>query len=257
MIKILSWSAESSGQNFFKIFNDIQADIVCVQDLKLSESQFMGFNPAGYQSYWNWKERNKEVGTAIFTKLKPLTSEWGIGYKLDKEGRSLTLEYPEFYLINVFTPLKQGNYDPVRLEWDIVFFDYVQRLMEKKQVVICGNMNVAYGNYNEITCTDSEQSEISSLLKFRMTDTYRCRYPGNGDSMLRLDFCLISDSLRSKLVSSTIYNVGTEIIHKPIDMVLSINDPNVVPATATVPLSLLYWASRLPKPLDLVKEVEE
>lgn len=257
MIKILSWSAESSGQNFLKIFNDIQADIVCVQDLKLSKSQFMGFNPAGYQSYWNWKERNKEAGTAIFTKLKPLSSEWGIGHGLDKEGRSLTLEFQEFYLINAFAPLKQGTYDPVRLEWDIIFFDYVAKLLKEKPVVICGSMNVAYGNYNEITCTDSEQSEISSLLKLGMTDTYRCRYPGNGDSMLRLDFCLISDSLRSKLVSSTIYNVGTEIIHKPIDMVLSINDPNIVQATATVPLPLLYWASRMPKPLDLVREVEE
>lgn len=257
MIKILSWSAESSGQNFLKIFNDIQADIVCVQDLKLSESQFMGFNPAGYQSYWNWKERNKEAGTAIFTKLKPLSSEWGIGHGLDKEGRSLTLEFQEFYLINAFAPLKQGTYDPVRLEWDIVFFDYVAKLLKEKPVVICGSMNVAYSDCSEMTCADPEQSEISSLLQLGMMDTYRCRYPGNGDSMLRLDFCLISDSLRSKLVSSTIYNVGTEIIHKPIDMVLSINDPNVVPATATVPLSLLYWASRLPKPLNLVRKVEE
>lgn len=257
MIKILSWSAESSGQNFLKIFNDIQADIVCVQDLKLSESQFMGFNPAGYQSYWNWKERNKEAGTAIFTKLKPLSSEWGIGHGLDKEGRSLTLEFQEFYLINAFAPLKQGTYDPVRLEWDIVFFDYVAKLLKEKPVVICGNMNVAYSDYSEMTSADPEQAEISSLLQLGMMDTYRCRYPGNGDFMLRLDFCLMSDTLKSKLVSNTIYNVGTEIIHKPIDIVLSIEEPNVVPATATIPLPLLYWASRMPKSLDLVREVEE
>ncbi|MFQ6817462.1 MAG: hypothetical protein ACLRTI_00260 [Blautia sp.] len=259
MIKILSWSAEGSGQNFLKIFNDIQADIVCIQDLALSEAQFIGFNPTGYISYWNWKEKNKEVGTAIFTKLKPLTSEWGISYKLDKEGRSLTLEYPEFYLINVFTPLKQGNYDPVRLEWDIVFFDYVQRLMEKKQVVICGNMNVAYGDYSETTCTDSEQSEISSLLKLGMMDTYRCRFPRKGESLLRLDYCLMSDTLRQKLVSSTVYNVGpvSEIVHKPIDVVFDIEDLNVVPVTAAIPLPLLYWVNAMPKPLDFDKEDDD
>lgn len=257
MIKIASWSAENNGDKFFKIFNDIQADIVCVQDLELSESQFMGFNPAGYQAYWNWKEKNKEVGTAVFTKIKPLSSEWGIGYKLDKEGRLLTLEFSEFYLINAFAPLKQGMYDPVRLEWDIIFFDYVAKLLKEKPVVICGNMNVAYSDYSEMTSADPEQSEISSLLKLGMCNTYRCCYPRQGESLLRLDYCLLSNALRSKVVSSTVYNVGTEIIHKPIDVVLSINDPNVIPATAAVPLPLLYWASRMPKPLDLVKEVEE
>lgn len=257
MIKILSWSVESSGQNFFKIFNDIQADIVCVQDLKLSESQFMGFNPAGYQSYWNWKERNKEAGTAIFTKMRPISSEWGIGCELDRDGRSLILEYPEFYLLNVLAPEKKKQQNPVRMEWDTAFLDYVTKLLETKPVVICGNMNVAYSDYSEMTCADPEQAEISSLLQLGMIDTYRCRYPGNRDSMLRLDFCLMSDSLKSKLVSSTIYNVGSEILHKPIDVVLSINDPNVVPATAAVPLPLLYWASRLPNPLNLVRKVEE
>ena len=257
MIKIASWAAENNGDKFFKIFNDIQADIVCVQDLELSESQFMGFNPVGYQSYWNWKEKNKEAGTAVFTKIKPLSSEWGIGSRLDRDGRSLILEYPEFYLLNVLAPQKKKKYDLVRMEWDTAFLDYATNLLETKPVVICGNMNVAYSDYSEMTSADPEQSEISSLLQLGMMDTYRCRYPGNGDSMLRLDFCLISDSLRSKLVSSTIYNVGTEIIHKPIDMVLSINDPNIVQATATVPLPLLYWASRMPKPLDLVREVEE
>lgn len=257
MIKIASWAAENNGDKFFKIFNDIQADIVCVQDLELSESQFMGFNPVGYQSYWNWKEKNKEAGTAVFTKIKPLSSEWGIGSRLDRDGRSLILEYPEFYLLNVLAPQKKKKYDLVRMEWDTAFLDYATNLLETKPVVICGNMNVAYSDYSEMTSADPEQSEISSLLQLGMMDTYRCRYPGNGDSMLRLDFCLISDSLRSKLVSSTIYNVGTEIIHKPIDMVLSINDPNIVPATAAVPLPLLYWASRLPNPLNLVRKVEE
>ena len=223
----------------------------------MSESQFMGFNPVGYQSYWNWMEKNKEAGTAVFTKIKPLSSEWGIGSRLDRDGRSLILEYPEFYLLNVLAPQKKKKYDLVRMEWDTAFLDYATNLLETKPVVICGNMNVAYSDYSEMTSADPEQSEISSLLQLGMMDTYRCRYPGNGDSMLRLDFCLISDSLRSKLVSSTIYNVGTEIIHKPIDMVLSINDPNIVPATAAVPLPLLYWASRLPNPLNLVRKVEE
>lgn len=257
MIKIASWAAENNGDKFFKIFNDIQADIVCVQDLELSESQFMGFNPVGYQSYWNWKEKNKEAGTAVFTKIKPLSSEWGIGSRLDRDGRSLILEYPEFYLLNVLAPEKKKQQNPVRMEWDTAFLDYVTKLLETKPVVICGNMNVAYSDCSEMTCADPEQDEISSLLQLGMIDTYRCRYPGNGDSTLRLDFCLISDSLKSKLVSSTIYNVGSEILHKPIDVVLSINDPNVVPATDAVPLPLLYWASRLPNPLNLVRKVKE
>ena len=259
MIKVATWSAEKNGADFFEIFRQMQADIFCVQDLELSKTQFIEFNPKGYATYWNWKEKNKKVGTAIFTKLKPLTSEWGISYKLDKEGRSLTLEYPEFYLINVFTPLKKGNYDPVRLEWDIIFSDYVQRLMEKKQVVICGNMNVAYGDYSEITCTDSEQCEISSLLKLGMTDTYRCRFPRKGESLLRLDYCLMSDTLRQKLVSSTVYNVGSvsEIVHKPIDVVFDIEDLNVVPVTAAIPLPLLYWVNAMPKTLDFDKEDDD
>lgn len=259
MIKIASWSAENNGDKFFKIFNDIQADIVCVQDLKLSESQFMGFNPAGYQSYWNWKERNKEAGTAIFTKLKPLSSEWGIGHGLDKEGRSLTLEFQEFYLINAFAPLKQGTYDPVRLEWDIVFFDYVAKLLKEKPVVICGSMNVAYSDCSEMTCADPEQSEISSLLQLGMMDTYRCRFPRKGESLLRLDYCLMSDTLRQKLVSSTVYNIGfgSEIVHKPIDVVFSIEDSDVVPVTAAIPLPLLYWVNAMPKPLDFFKEDDD
>lgn len=259
MIKIASWAAEKNGTYFFEIFKQMQADIFCVQDLRLSKSQFTGFNPEGYAAYWNWKEKNQEVGTAIFTKLKPLSSEWGIGHGLDKECRSLTLEFQEFYLINAFAPLKQGNYDPVRLEWDIIFFDYVAKLLREKPVVICGNMNVAYGNYNEITCTDSEQSEISSLLKLGMTDTYRCRFPRKGESLLRLDYCLMSDTLRQKLVSSTVYNVGpvSEIVHKPIDVVFDIEDLNVVPVTAAIPLPLLYFVNAMPKPLDFVKEDDD
>ena len=199
------------------------------------------------------------MGTAIFTKLKPLSSSWGIGYKLDKEGRSLTLEYPEFYLINAFAPLKQGMYDPVRLEWDIIFFDYIAKLLKEKPVIICGNINVAYGDYSETTCTDSEQSEISSLLKLGMMDTYRCRFPRKGESLLRLDYCLMSDTLRQKLVSSTVYNIGfgSEIVHKPIDVVFSIEDSDVVPVTAAIPLPLLYWVNAMPKPLDFFKEDDD
>lgn len=256
MIKVASWSAEKNGADFFEIFRQMQADIFCVQDLRLSKSQFTGFNPKGYAAYWNWKEKNQEVGTAIFTKLKPLTSEWGIGSELDKEGRSLTLEFPEFYLVNAFAPLKQGMYDPVRLEWDIIFFDYVAKLLKEKPVIICGNMNVAYKDYSEITCTDPEQAELSNLLKLGMCNTHRCRYPRHGESLLRLDYCLLSNALRSKVVSSTVHEVGpvSEIVHKPIDVVFDIEDSNVVPVTAVIPLPLLYWVNAMPKPLDLIQK---
>lgn len=259
MIKVATWSAEKNGADFFEIFRQMQADIFCVQDLELSKTQFIEFNPKGYATYWNWKEKNKKVGTATFTKLKPLSSEWGIGHGLDKEGRSLTLEFQEFYLINVFTPLKQGTYDPVRLEWDIIFFDYVAKLLKEKPVVICGNMNVAYGSYNEITCTDPEQTEISNLLKLGMCNTHRCRYPRQGESLLRLDYCLLSNPLRPKVVSSTVYDVGpvSEIVHKPIDVVFDIEDLNVVPVTAAIPLPLLYWVNAMPKPLDFDKEDDD
>lgn len=256
MIKVATWSAEKNGANFFEIFRQMQADIFCVQDLELSKTQFIEFNPKGYATYWNWKEKNKKVGTAIFTKLKPLSSSWGIGYKLDKEGRSLTLEYPEFYLINAFAPLKQGMYDPVRLEWDIIFFDYIAKLLKKKPVIICGNINVAYRDYSEITCTDPEQAELSNLLKLGMCNTHRCRYPRQGESLLRLDYCLLSNALRSTVVSSTVYDVGpvSEIVHKPIDVVFDIEDSNVVPVTATIPLPLLYFVNAMPKPLDVIQK---
>lgn len=254
MIKIVSWAAEENGADFFDIFKKVQADIFCVQDMQLSEAQFMGFNPAGYISYWNWKDKNKKLGTAVFTRLDPLRIEWGIGVREDKGGRTLTLEYEEFYLVNVLTPLSKQKYDPDRLEWDLILANYVQKLLAKKPVVICGSMKLLYRGYREMERIDP-QNEMSSLEKLGMTGTYRYNRPAPGNPLMRMDYCLVSNNLQSKLLSCTIHNAGPEIVHTPLEMTFSI-EAATVPVTHVDLFRMLYWANAMPKPLDFIKEAE-
>lgn len=270
MIKIVSWDAVGIRNEFFDCFHNSQADIFCVQDMQLEELQFMSFNPSGYYSYWNWQEKNKKSGTAIFTKLKPLSSAWGIDSKLDKEGRTLTLEYDKFYLVNVLTPESTKKYDAVRLEWDILFSRFVLKLMRRKSVIICGNLNVAHQmidisdiTYTGLGCTGPERIGISHLLELGITDTYRYCHPHQQqftwhfhNLAMRIDYVLMSNDILKYLNDSTICDVRYGAVHSPVEVLLDIEAPMPAPAIEADPLPLLYWASRLPKPLDFVKEAE-
>lgn len=266
MIKIVSWNTGTSNQ-FTDFFYTAKADIFCVQELQLPEIQFLRFNPSGYYSYWNWKKKNKQLGTAVFTKLKPISCTWGIGSELDKEGRSMIIEYSKFYLVNVLTPQSSCKYDQVRLEWDIQFSQYIQKLLKKKPVVLCGNLNVAHqpldvstSTYEGIGCTKPERIGINHLIELGMVDTYRCCYPlcreytwHDYDLAMRLDYCLISNNLQTELVNSTI-NGSLEAAHKPIEITLSLEAPDTVPVIPVNPYMLLYFANKLPKPLESVNE---
>lgn len=179
----------------------------------------------------------------------------------------MVIEYNGFYLVNVLTPQSSCKYDQVRLEWDIQFSQYIQKLMKKKPVILCGNLNVAHqpidvsnSSYDGICCTKPERIGIDHLIELGMVDTYRCCYPlsreytwHDYDLSMRLDYCLISNNLQVELVNSTI-NSDLEAAHRPIEITLSLEAPDTVPVIPVNPYMLLYFANKLPKPLELMNE---
>lgn len=171
-MKFISWNVNGlravCGKGFADIFADLDADFVCLQETKLQQGQIDLAFP-GYESYWNYAERKGYSGTVIFTRHKPLSVNLGIGIDChDTEGRVVTLEMDDFYLVNVYTPNSGTELArlPYRAEWDKAFADYVCALDKKKPVIICGDLNVAHNdidlcrpeaNHNSAGFTDTER----------------------------------------------------------------------------------------------------
>ena len=191
-MKIISWNVNGFravlGKGFKEFFEKENADIFCIQETKMLEGQ-AEFSPEGYYQYWNSALKKGYSGTAIFTKIKPINVTYGIGEeKHDGEGRVITAEYDDFFLVNVYTPNSQRELTRLeyRMEWDEAFRNYLTRLDHIKPVVCCGDMNVAHeeidiknpkSNHRNAGFTDEERNQFSAHLKAGFADTFRRLYP--------------------------------------------------------------------------------
>ena len=192
MQKLISWNVNGlracMDKGFMDFFDSIDADVVCLQEIKLSEGQ-LEWNREGYYAYWNYAEKKGYSGTAVFLKKEPVNVTYGIGIEEhDHEGRVITVEYDNYYLVNVYTP--NSKRDLARLEyrmvWEDAFREYLMTLDADKPVIVTGDMNVAHeeidlknpkSNHRNAGFTDEERSKMTELLNAGFTDTFRYLYP--------------------------------------------------------------------------------
>ena len=195
-MKFVSWNVNGLRacvkKGFLDYFNEVDADIFCVQETKLQEGQ-IHLDLDGYQQYWNYAVKKGYSGTAVFTKHKPLSVRYGLGEEnVQDEGRILTLEFPAFYLITVYTPNSQRDLArlPFRLEWEDRFLEHVKQLDEEKPVILCGDLNVAHReidlknsktNVGNSGFTFEERRKMTDLLDAGFIDTFRHFYPDRTD----------------------------------------------------------------------------
>lgn len=191
-MKLISWNVNGlracEGKGFSDIFKQLDADFFCLQETKMQEGQ-LDLKFDGYESYWNYAEKKGYSGTAIFTKHKPLNVSYGLGIdEHDHEGRLITLEMENFYMITVYTPNSQDGLRRLdyRMKWEDDFREYLMRLDKVKPVIVCGDMNVAHKeidlknpktNKKNAGFTDEERDKFSKLLASGFTDTFRYFYP--------------------------------------------------------------------------------
>lgn len=197
-MKLISWNVNGLracvGKGFSEIFKELDADFFCLQETKMQEGQ-LDICFEGYKSYWNYAEKKGYSGTAIFTRHEPLNVSYGIGVEEhDHEGRVITLEMPDFFLVTVYVPNSQNELRRLdyRMTWEDDFLAYIKKLDEKKPVIFCGDLNVAHEeidlknpktNRRNAGFTDEERNKMTTLLNSGFTDTFRFFYP-EGDILL-------------------------------------------------------------------------
>lgn len=246
-MKLISWNVNGLracvGKDFEQQFKALNADFFCLQETKMQAGQ-LDISFPGYTSYWNYADKKGYSGTAIFTKHKPLDVTYGIGMdEHDHEGRVITLEMDDFYLVTVYTPNSQDGLRRLdyRMKWEKDFQDYLHRLDKKKPVVVCGDMNVAHEeidiknpktNRRNAGFTDEEREKMTRLLDSGFIDTFRTLYPEQvtyswwsyrfrareRNTGWRIDYFLISERLRDRLEDAKIH---TEIMgsdHCPVEV---------------------------------------
>ena len=249
-MKLISWNVNGLracvGKNFMDFFQEIDADIFCIQESKLQEGQ-IDLDLPGYRQYWNYAEKKGYSGTAIFTKQEPLSVSYGIGIEEhDKEGRVITLEFEKFYMITVYTPNSQNELARLsyRMEWEDAFRAYLKKLEETKPVVVCGDLNVAHKeidlknpktNRKNAGFTDEEREKFSILLDSGFIDTFRHFYPdAEGiyswwsyrfqarakNAGWRIDYFLVSECLKDSLKGAHIHTDILGSDHCPVECIL-------------------------------------
>ena len=247
-MKLISWNVNGLRayvqKGFLDIFKELNADMFCIQESKLQEGQ-ISLELEGYHQYWNYAIKKGYSGTAIFTRREPMSVAYGIGIEEhDQEGRVITLEFAEFYLVTVYTPNSQSELARLdyRMRWEDAFLSYLKGLEEKKPIVFCGDLNVAHKeidlknpktNRKNAGFTDEERGKFSTLLGQGFIDTYRYFYPDQEgiyswwsyrfqarkkNAGWRIDYFCVSESLKEKLVDAKIH---TEIMgsdHCPVEL---------------------------------------
>lgn len=252
MIQFVSWNVNGLraclGKDFLPAFERFDADFFCLQETKMQEGQAELTLP-GYAQYWNSAEKKGYSGTAVFAKHPPLSAARGIGEAAhDKEGRVITLEYAAFYLVNVYTPNAQKELARLdyRMQWEDAFRAYLCALDAEKPVVVCGDLNVAHAeidlknpksNRKNAGFTDAERGKLTQLLEAGFTDTFRYLYPERAgiytwwsymrkarenNAGWRIDYFLVSNRLREKIVSATIHNEVFGSDHCPVGLSLDL-----------------------------------
>ena len=248
MKKFISWNVNGLRacvtKGFMDFFNEIDADIFCVQETKLQDGQ-IDLDLPGYHQYWNYAEKKGYSGTAIFTKQEPISVAYGIGIEEhDHEGRVITAEFDSFYAVTCYTPNSQNELRRLdyRMTWEDAFLDYLKKLNEKKPVVLCGDLNVAHKeidlknpktNRKNAGFTDEEREKMTVLLDSGFTDTYRHFYPDTEgvyswwsyrfkarekNAGWRIDYFITSKSIDDKLTDAKIHTEVFGSDHCPIEL---------------------------------------
>lgn len=251
MTKLISWNVNGiracAGKGFLDFFRQADADVFCLQETKLQAGQ-LELDLPGYYQYWNYAEKKGYSGTALFTRQEPLSVTYGIGIPdHDREGRVITAEFPDYYVVTCYTPNSQNELARLdyRMEWEDAWLGYLKGLEERKPVIFCGDLNVAHQeidlknpktNRKNAGFTDQEREKFTRLLEAGFVDTYRYFYPQQEgvyswwsyrfkarekNAGWRIDYFCVSETLKSRLESAAIY---TEILgsdHCPVELVIS------------------------------------
>lgn len=249
-MKCVSWNVNGLRaivkKNFLEFFNEVDADIFCIQESKLQEGQ-IELDLPGYYQYFNYAEKKGYSGTAIFTKEEPLNIKLGMGIEeFDHEGRVITLEYPEFYFVTVYTPNAQSELARLefRMAWEDTFRAYLVDLDQMKPVIVCGDLNVAHQeidlknpktNRGSAGFSDEERAKFTELLESGFVDTYRFFNPEQEGAYTwwsyrfkareknagwRIDYFLISKRLTERIQNATIYHEIMGSDHCPVGIEL-------------------------------------
>ena len=247
-MKLISWNVNGlraiMGKNFMEFFTAADADIFCLQETKLQAGQIEMDLP-GYHQYWNYAEKKGYSGTAIFTKQEPIDVRYGIDIEEhDKEGRVITLEFADFYMVDVYTPNSQNELARLdyRMTWEDAFRDYLCELRKTKPVIVTGDMNVAHKeidlknpktNRRNAGFTDEERGKMTALLDSGFIDTFRYFYPDmtevyswwsyrfkarERNSGWRIDYFLVSEELKDRLADAKIHTEVTGSDHCPVEL---------------------------------------
>ncbi len=250
-MKLISWNVNGlravMKKGFMETFEALDADVFCLQETKMQEGQ-LDLELPGYEQYFNYAEKKGYSGTALFTKKKPLNVTYGIGEeKHDTEGRVITAELEDFYIVTVYTPNSQDGLKRLdyRMEWECAFLSYLKKLEENKPVIFCGDLNVAHQeidlknpktNHHNAGFSDEERGKMTELLANGFIDTWRYFNPDVKDiyswwsyrfhareknAGWRIDYFIVSECLKERLVSAGIH---TEIMgsdHCPVELIIS------------------------------------
>lgn len=251
-MKFISWNVNGLraciGKNFMEDFARLDADFFCLQETKLQAGQ-IDLQLPGYIQYWNYAEKRGYSGTAIFARKPALSVTYGIGIpEHDTEGRVITLEYDEFYLVTCYTPNSQRELTRLdyRMVWEEAFLNYLKALDEKKPVILCGDLNVAHkpidlknpsSNRHNAGFTDEERNAFSRLLENGFTDSFRHLYPDvtgayswwsymfharAKNAGWRIDYFVVSDRLQSRITEAAIHADVMGSDHCPVELQLTI-----------------------------------
>ena len=248
-MKLISWNVNGIraclNKGFDEFFKSTDADIFCIQETKCRPEQVEWLEYEGYMSYWNSAEKKGYSGTAVFTKIKPIAVTYGIGIEEhDHEGRVITMEYEDFYLVNVYTPNSKRELERLdyRQVWEDEMREYLLKLDKKKPVIMCGDLNVAHNeidlanpktNTQNAGFTIEERTKMTELLDAGFTDSYRYLYPEKEGKYTwwsymrksreknigwRIDYFIVSDRIKEKIKEASIYDDVLGSDHCPIGL---------------------------------------
>lgn len=245
---MISWNVNGLracvNKGFTEFFNDVDADIFCVQETKLQSGQ-IDFNPEGYYCYWNYADKKGYSGTAVFTKREPLSVQYGMDIDIhDHEGRVITLEFENFFFVTVYVPNSKRELERLdyRMQWEDDFRAFINNLNKTKPVVFCGDLNVAHKeidlknpktNHRNAGFTDEERNKMTLMLDSGYTDTFRYFYPDltgayswwsymfkarEKNAGWRIDYFITSDSIDDKLIDAKIHSDVFGSDHCPVEL---------------------------------------
>lgn len=248
-MKLISWNVNGlravAGKGFADIFRTLNADCFCLQETKMQAGQ-LDLEFDGYQSFWNYADKKGYSGTAIYTRIEPLSVQYGMGIdEHDHEGRLITLEFADFFLVTCYTPNSQDGLRRLeyRMRWEDDFRSYLQKLDKQKPVVVCGDLNVAHEeidlknpstNRKNAGFTDEEREKMTTLLAAGFIDTYRTLYPEQvtyswwsyrfqarqKNAGWRIDYFLTSERMQSQIVDAKIHTDILGSDHCPVELTL-------------------------------------